>query len=128
MIDRLKALEAKLERMSKPSKTEIRGAVQKGADRIATLARSLVPVDEGDLKQSIRTEQGRHELAVDVKAGGKLTLRPVRAGITEPEYDYAAKVEYEKPFFYSSYRALKTSVQRDISKAIKTAAGLDAKK
>ncbi|TPM36633.1 HK97 gp10 family phage protein [Mesorhizobium sp. B2-3-5] len=128
MIDGLKALEEKMSRMSRPAKEGIRDSLDNGANRIANLARSLVPVDEGELKESIRVSQGRHELAVDIKAGGKLTRRPVRAGITEPEYDYAAKIEYKQPFFYPSYRALKKTVQRSISKAIRVAANLDSKR
>ncbi|PAP97819.1 HK97 gp10 family phage protein [Mesorhizobium mediterraneum] len=127
MIDGLKKLEQKLARMSRPSKTEIRGALTKGADRIANLARNLVPVEDGDLKRSIRTEQGRHELAMDVKAGGDLTQRPVRTGVTAPEFDYAGAVEGKSPYFFPAYRAVKKSVQRDISKAIKNAASLDSK-
>ncbi|ANN58690.1 hypothetical protein A9174_19365 [Mesorhizobium loti NZP2037] len=125
MIDGLKKLEEKLARMSRPAKAEIKVALVKGADRIVRLAKHLVPVDHGDLKNSIRAEPGRHELAMDVKAGGHLTERPVRAGVTAPEFDYAGKIEGESPYFFPAYRALKKSVQRDISKAIKTAASLD---
>lgn len=126
-IKGLKQLEDRLARMSRPAKSEIRQSLQAGANRVAGLARNLVPVDEGDLKNSIRTEQGRHELVIDVKAGGHLTQRPVREGITAPTFDYAAKIEAQSPYFFAAYRALKKSIQRQVSKVIRRAAALDAR-
>lgn len=118
----LDALNRKLKRMPAEAKREIKAALNEGADRVVTLARSLAPVDEGDLRQSIRKEPGRHELAVDIKAGGALTQRPVREGVTAPTFDYAAKLEKEQPYFYPAYRALKKSIRARLSRAYRDAA------
>lgn len=61
------------------------GAIGRGVDRaaqqIATTARSLVPVDTGALRASIRVEPGRDETSRTVVAGG--------GGV-----EYAAFIEY----------------------------------
>lgn len=121
-IKGLAALNKKLDRMPRDAKVEIKKALNESADRLVALSRGLSPVDEGDLRQSIRKEPGRHELAIDVKAGGSLTQRPVRDGVTAPTFDYAAKLEAQSPFFYPSYRALKKSIKARLSKAYRAAA------
>lgn len=121
-IKGLASLNKKLDRMPRDAKVEIRKALNESADRVVALARGLAPVDEGDLRQSIRKEQGRHELAVDILAGGPLTQRPVRSGLTQPMFDYAGKAEAESPFFYPSYRALKKSIKARLSRAYRDAA------
>lgn len=120
-VQGLDALNKKLAAMPAAAKTEIRAALDEGADRMVTLARGLASVDSGDLRNSIRKEPGRHELAVDVVAGGPLTTRAVRHGL-EPDYDYAAKIEHESPFFYPAYRALKKSIRARLSRAYRNAA------
>jgi hypothetical protein len=117
----LAALNKKLDRMPRDAKVEIKKALNESADRVVALARGLAPVDEGDLRASIRKEPGRHELAIDVKAGGPLTQRPVRSGVTQPHYDYSAKIEAESPFFYGAWRALRKSVKSRLSRAYRDA-------
>lgn len=90
------------------------------------LAKGLAPVDEGDLRASIQTEPGRHELAVDVVAGGQLTTRPVRNGATAPSYDYAREIEAKQPFFFPAYRALRRSIKAALTRAVSRAAKGDA--
>ena len=123
-ITGLDKLNAKLRRMETAPKREIRRELEKQADRVVALARGLAPVDEGDLRQSIRKEPGRHELAVNVAAGGPLTTRPVREGVTSPSFDYSREIERKSPFFFPAYRALKRSIRSNLGKAYKRAAGL----
>jgi len=120
-VQGLDKLNSKLAVMPAVAKAEIGKALNEGADRMVTLARGLAPVDDGDLRTSIRKEPGRHELAVDIKAGGPLTTRPVRHGATAPTFDYAAKLEKESPYFFPAYRALKRSIHARLGRAYREA-------
>lgn len=118
----LDALNRKLAAMPGAARVEIGKALNEGADRMVVLARGLAPVDEGDLRASIRKEPGRHALAVDVKAGGPMTQRPVREGLTAPTFDYAAAAEGNSPYFFPAWRALRRSIKARLSRAYRNAA------
>lgn len=126
-IKGLDALNKKLKRIPVDAKAEIQKALNEGADRIVILSRSLAPRDSGDLVSSIRKQPGRHELAVDVVAGGQQTMREVREG-SGIYYDYAMAQEFgtenhpANPFFYPAWRALKKSIRARLSKAYRDAA------
>lgn len=126
-VQGLDALNRKLKRMPAEAKAEIGKALNEGADRVVTLARSLAPRDSGDLVSSIRKQPGRHELAIDVVAGGQQTMREVREG-SGVYYDYAMAQEFgtenhpANPFFYPAWRALKKSIRARLSRAYRDAA------
>lgn len=91
----------------------VQPALDTSADELAARMKSLAPVDEGDLKDSIRKEQGTHELSRNV--------------LTD---DYKARwVEFgtvnqpAQPFFWPAYRLLKkrltNRIKRSVSKAVK---------
>lgn len=113
-LDRLKA---KIMRLAPETKKEMLAALNKGADEMVAMAKRLVPVDDGVLRDSIRKEPGRHELAVTVQAGGE-------------EAFYARWQEFGTPtqpaqaFFFPSYRSLRDRARR----RNRTAAGKAAKK
>lgn len=73
----------------------------------------------GALRDSIRIEKGRTEMRVLVRAGGPKTTRG--------GYDYAIAQEFgtekmhAQPFFWSSYRARKTTIRRALKAAAKKA-------
>lgn len=127
-IEGLDALNRKLAALPVAVREEIAAALDEGADRMVGLAKSLAPVDEGDLRASIRKEPGRHELARVVRAGGRLTTKPVRRGITAPAVDYAVIDEFgtkehpARPFFFPAWRALKKAVRARLSRAYRNAA------
>lgn len=127
-VDGLEALQRKLAALAPAAKAEMRAALDEGADRLVDLARSLAPQEEGDLHASIRKEPGRHELAVEVRAGGPLTTKPVRDGITAPAVDYAAITEFgtpdhpAHPFLFPAWRAIRRSVRSRLARAYKVAA------
>ena len=52
-ILRLKELQKKLDRMPKTTKQQIRAAIAKSAEEIVGMMKRLVPVDQGDLRDSI---------------------------------------------------------------------------
>jgi HK97 gp10 family phage protein len=111
-LDRLKA---KLAAMPEVAKQEIMSALDKGADELVAMQKRLVPVDDGDLRDSIEKTEGRHELAITVQAGG-------------PEAIHARWVEFgtsktsAKPFFYPSYRAIRRRIRSRVTRATKKAA------
>ena len=102
-VQGLDRLNAKLRAMPREAKAELGRAVEESAQRVATLARGLAPVDDGDLRDSIRVEPGRHELARRVTASAESETGSY-------SFDYALKAELASPFFYPAYRALKRSI------------------
>ena len=99
------------------------------ARQLGRAIQSAAPKDEGKLKESVRIEPGKFGDRFYVKAGGPLTTRPVREGISAT-YDYALAVEHgtqkmkAEPFFYPTYRLLRKEIRRGIIDAAKTAAKL----
>lgn len=82
---------------------------------------AAAPVEEGDLRASVRVEGGRRGDRWFVKAGGAKTTKPVRKSAKgAPRYDYALAVELgtakmkARPFFYPTYRARRSAIRRAI--------------
>jgi HK97 gp10 family phage protein len=124
--DKFRALSKKLQQEVAQAAVE---ALNDEADRLVTLMKSVAPEGEtGKLKESIRKEPGANVLQVKIKAGGKLTTKEVRKG-SGVAYDYARADEFgtehapAKPFFFPTFRlrkkAIRTSVRKQITKAIK---------
>lgn len=101
-------------------------ALDQNAKELIAKQREFVPEDQGDLKESIRQEAGRHELSVTVTAGGPLTTRPVRKG-AKAFYDYALAQEFgtrkmpANPFFFPAYRILRRRMRSRTSRAARKA-------
>jgi hypothetical protein len=121
-IDGMDKFTRRIAKIPKATREALRATLHEQANRVSTLAKALAPVDEGDLKDSVRVEVGRHDLAVDVLAGGEKTTKPVREGVTTPAFDYALEAEKASPFFYPAYRALKKSIRSKINRAVTKAA------
>lgn len=122
-------LEKKLKRLPDAVKAQIRKAMEAGADEIVALAKSLVPVDSGALKDSIgwtwgRAPKGAMTLAkvASNQLGAELTLT-IYAGNSDAGW-YARFVEFgtrnaaAQPFFFVSYRALRRRVRSRITRSI----------
>lgn len=90
----------------------------------------VAPADIGKLRQSVRIEGGRFGDRFYVKAGGQMTTRPVREGVSAT-YDYALGVEFgtvkmkAQPFFYPTYRTNRKQMRRSIENVIRKAARLE---
>lgn len=125
----LDALRRKLNALGPATKTEIRSVLQVSANEMVSLAKSLVApnTQSGDLQLSIHSRPGRHDLAIEVAAGGAATTREVRAG-SGVEYDYALANEFgtsemeAQPFFWPSYRAIKKRAKNRATRAVRKAA------
>lgn len=132
----LPKLRKKLEALVAVGRDEIRRAMETSANEIVALAKNLVPVDKGDLKDSIGWTWGK-------APKGAMTLGKVQSDGVDSEFTitiyagnseayYARWVEFgtqkmgAQPYFYPSYRALrrrsKSRVTRAVTKAIKKVA------
>ncbi|EPE99533.1 HK97-gp10 family putative phage morphogenesis protein [Rhizobium grahamii] len=143
-IEGLKRLQAKLDRLPAKVKQRIRDAMEAGAQEIVDLAKSLVPDDTGELRDSIgwtygRAPKGAMTLATVESTGGDLTIT-IYAGNSEAFYARwvefgtsahvaggkfaGAKIPAQpaRPYFYVSFRAKRKRVKGRITRAINKAA------
>lgn len=110
-VEGLARLKERFARIPQRMRTEVRLALEKGAGELVDMQKRLVPVQHGDLRDSIRWEDGRHELSVEVKAGNQKAF-------------YARMVEFgtvktpAHPYFFPAYRALRKRIRSRISRAI----------
>jgi HK97 gp10 family phage protein len=143
-IKGLKELQKKLDRLPDKVKVRIREAMEQGAQEIVDLAKSLVSVDTGSLRDSIgwtwgRAPKGAMTIGKVQSVGGDLTIT-IYAGNSEAFW--ARWVEFgtsahtagglfagaeipavaASPFFYPSYRASRKRVKSRITRAINKAA------
>lgn len=112
------------EEMKRAAEAEI----MRVAENMAADMRRDVPVDDGDLLDTIKVVRLADEggqIAVRVQAGGERTTRRIggRAG-----YDYAVGVEFgtqgtpARPFFWPNYRRHRRRIRASLSRAIRKAA------
>lgn len=114
-VQGLEALNRKLARMPARAKTQIRAALDVSADEMVATAKSLAPVLEGDLKDSIEKIDGNHDLQVIVRAGGGA------AGLAHiAEYGHGNAAP--RPFFWPAYRSLRKRIRGRLTRAINRAA------
>lgn len=131
-VEKLDRLKAKVAAITPAVRAEVRKAMEKGAEEIVAMARRLVPVDSGTLRNSIgwtwgSAPKGSIKLASAETGGDVLTIF---AG-NEVAY-YAGMVEFgtlrqaAQAFFFPSYRAnrrrVKAAASRALNKAIKKVA------
>lgn len=147
-IKGLAQLSKKLKAIPKTAEDEARKAVIKGANEIAAMQRGLVPVDDGDLRDSITVTPPGGTTPPYSQPGGSITAREFQAIVAagNTEVRYAHLVEFgtaphaqggmfegtqhpgtqAQPFFWPGYRALrkrvKSRITRNINKAVKKAA------
>lgn len=140
-VQGLARLSRKLKRLPTLAREEIGKAMEAIAAQVVAMAKSLVAVDDGDLRDSIgwtwgEAPQGSISLGV-VKGGASDTLRiTIYAG--NDKAFYARWVEFgtsahsnggkfagtdnpgttAQPFFYPAWRALRKSARGQLSRAI----------
>lgn len=142
---------AKLKAMPLAARAAIRTALKTGSDQIVGMQKRLVPIDSGDLRDSIRAEWGDVALASSANlasAGGGTTLIKGDPDLTvtivagnDTAY-YARFVEFgtapheqggwaegtqhpgtrPRPFFYGPWRASRKRLKGNVSRAINKAA------
>lgn len=140
------SLKRKLRQLPRAAENELRKAMEKSANEIVALAKTLVPIDSGELRESIGWTWG------DDVTKGAIRLGSVKGGgASENEYItiyagnddafYARWVEFgtaphinggmfpgtqhpgtsARPFFYPSYRLLRKRAQRRNTRALNKA-------
>lgn len=118
----------KLKALPEAVKADIRVALERSADEIVALAKSLVPVDKGALRDSIGWTYGeapKGSMALATGGSGDLKVT-VYAGSSDAFY--ARWVEFGTvnmsgiPFFFPAYRALRRRVRSRVSRAVTKAA------
>jgi len=150
LIGREKVL-AKLKAMPAAARTAIKGALKANSDQIVAMQKRLVPVDSGDIRDSIRAEWGDVKLASSANlasgGGGALTIKgdpdlTVTIVAGDEKAFYARFVEFgtsphdqggwaegtkhpgttPRPFFYGPWRAMRKKSKSSVSRAINKAA------
>lgn len=125
-------LNRKLAALPDVAKAEIRPALEKSAQEIVALAKSLVPVDQGDLRDSIGWTWGtapKGSIKIGAVVSGDLTVT-IFAGNSEAFYarwvEFGTQKMRARPYFYPAYRALrkrsKSRIKRAGTKAAKKVA------
>ncbi|QKC99180.1 HK97-gp10 family putative phage morphogenesis protein [Mesorhizobium sp. NZP2298] len=140
----LASLNKKLKALPKAAEVAISAAMAKGADEMVALMKSLVPVDSGELRDSIawtwgNAPKGALAIGTVTSTDGKLTIT-IYAG--DSEAFYARWVEFgtkahiaggkfagaqipaipAHPFFFVSFRALRKRTKSRITRAINKSA------
>ena len=146
-VEGLDKLNARLRAMPTDTKLQVSAAIEKSAEDLVAQAKRFVPVEEGDLRDSIewhwtgqgddsgqgeasasrQATKGAEHLSATVTAGG--TLKGGHAGWVE--FGTAASEGHAatpaQPFFFPAYRLLRKKIRsriaRALGKAIKASAG-----
>lgn len=131
-----------MDQLPKEIVDDVERAVLKGAREVADAQRLLVPVDTGDLRDSIHVTPAGQTSPAYSQPGGAEVVGPLSARVTAGNSDvrYAHLVEYgtgprdghpgtpAQPFFWPGYRLSRqrvtSRIKREISKAIRRASGL----
>lgn len=149
-IKGLDELERRLKKMPAAARAAAHKSVVESANELARLQKSLAPVDDGDLKDSITVTPPGGTTPPYSQPGGSRTARPLEAIVTAGNTNvrYAHLVEFgaaphiaggmfegaqhpgarAQPFFWPAYRALRKRVRRKISSSITKAIKSEAKR
>ena len=146
-VDGLERLRRKLRRLPDAARAEIAKAMEQSAAEIVALAKSLVPVDSGDLRDSIGwtwgdAPQGSITLGTVRQSGSGAGNMVITVYAGNSEAFYARWVEFgtsphtnegmfagshnpgtpARPYFYPAYRALRRRVRGRVTRAVNRSA------
>jgi len=119
-------LQQRLNAMPKAIKEAVQPALLKSAQENAATMKQLVPVDDGDLKDSIAVTLAGQTTPAYSQPGGSMTVPENAVAITvgNSKVRYAHLVEYgtkkapAQPFFWPTVRLLKKRTKSRISRAM----------
>ncbi len=115
-------LDAYLNALSDQITEQLSDVLREQAERLSAAQRQALqsleqsPEETGDLEESCTVVPGENDLEFIVQAGGDLT--------TKDGYDHALSFEFgsshqpARPFFYSTYNAMKDDMQDAINEAV----------
>ena len=128
------SLKRKFAALPKAAQIAIRAAMEKQAEAIVDMAKRLVPVATGKLRDSIgwtwgKAPKGTMTIATVESTGGEMTLT-IYAGNSEAFYgrwvEFGTVNTPAQPYFYVSYRAnrkkAKSAIRRAVTKSAKAVA------
>jgi HK97 gp10 family phage protein len=128
MVQGLSSLRRKLRNLPVETRRRLQADLNVIGRELNVEQRGRAPVEDGDLKSTIRTDElGGDRIGVAIRAGGQATTKPVRNG-ADVTYDYAMAQEFgtedmaPNPFFYGPYRLARRKIKRRATAAIKKAA------
>ncbi|MDO6521282.1 HK97 gp10 family phage protein [Shimia thalassica] len=121
-----KKLEARLKAIPKAIVEGVQPALIKGAEETAAIMRAFVPVDEGDLKESITVTKPGQTTPAYAGSGGKRTAGSNQALVTAGNenvrhghlQEFGTVAQEAQPFMRPAARLAKPKAQRRISRAI----------
>ena len=103
-------------------KRQIATAIAQEADRLATAIKVAAPVDTGALRDSVKVRRTKHDLTLEVTAGGESTTHGERGPHGVGDYalftEYGTQKSPAQPFFYSTARAMQADINANIAKAV----------
>ncbi|MGW9332719.1 HK97-gp10 family putative phage morphogenesis protein [Bosea sp. NPDC055594] len=126
MVKGAKALQRRLDKIPMDVRAAAATEALLAALGLSEAMKQVVPVDEGDVKASIRVERGKRGDRFYVKAGGPTTTKAVREGY-DSSFDYATASEWgtkkqpAKPWFYPTWRRNKKQIRAGLEHEIKKA-------
>lgn len=133
-IRRKDALFYKLRKLRPSVDKELAKAINKGAKDFVDMARTLAPVDDGDLRLSFEEKPMRGKMGITVSVGGEQayyarwvefgTAPHIQGGQFKGTFHPGTRAQ---PFFFPAYRIQKPRIQRRLTRAINLAAKQVAK-
>lgn len=131
MVQGLRELKARWSSIPRRVTEAVQAEMEKQAEQVVQMMRRLVPVDQGDLRDSIGWTWGEAPKGAMTigKVGGKEygTLRiTIYAGGTKDSFhgvfqEFGTRNMAANPFFYPSWRARRKRVKSGITKAMNKA-------
>jgi HK97 gp10 family phage protein len=115
------AFQAKLSAASKTVREAAQQRLDREADRLVEAIRGAAPVDDGELRDSVRKEATEQQPGVRIEAGG--TPETMRPGDDGHVHDVAKSTEYgtrtraAHPFFWPMIEAHEEAIGRALSEA-----------
>jgi HK97 gp10 family phage protein len=117
----LATFQAKLSTASKTIREAAQKRLDTEADRLVEAIKGAAPVDDGELRDSVRKERTEHQPGVRIAAGGTPdTMRPGKDGHV---HDVAKSTEYgtstrpAHPFFWPMIEAHEEAIGRALSES-----------
>ena len=123
MVQNLERLKRKLLALPRVVKEETRKAMEQGGAEMVSLARNLIPKEDGIAAGTIEAKYYEDRHRVVISAGGPATEKTVENGL-DGSYNYLIGLELgtskmpAKPFFYPSWRATKKRSRSRLARAI----------
>lgn len=126
-------LRSKLKRIPVSARIEIAKAMETSAEEVVKLARSLVPVDQGDLRDSIgwswhgapegSIRIGRVKTRTDGRGGNMAIV--IYAGDDKAFYarwvEFGTRTQMAQPYFFPVWRAMRKRARSRVSRAMNKA-------